>query len=240
MWIARRNFLRGNYDLALALYLSLAEQGYEIAQHNAAWMVDKGYGYRESDHGVISVSLYKNAAKQGNVEANLKIGDFFYYGRGGVTVDYEKAIAHYRRASKKQNAQAMFNLGVMQEHGVGLPQDFHLAKRWYDMSATASTESKVPTMLALWKLKAHMTLVQWYRRWKIWSGQISNELDEVEPSTSSEPPISSPPEKKIEPPTDETIPDTDWIQLIGTDNVVLTVLFGLLGLLLYVRNNRVR
>ncbi len=99
MWIARRNFLRGNYDLALALYLSMAEQGFEIAQHNAAWMIDNGYGYRESDHGAISVSLYKIAAKQGNVEANLKIGDFFYYGRGGVYCSLSKGKQRAKRSS---------------------------------------------------------------------------------------------------------------------------------------------
>jgi hypothetical protein len=30
------------------------------------------------------------------------------------------------------HAQALFNLGYMHEYGAGLPQDFHLAKRFYD------------------------------------------------------------------------------------------------------------
>lgn len=52
----------------------------------------------------------------------MKIGDYLYYGYG-TEVDYESAAVHYRMASEQQhNAQAMFNLGYMHEHGLGMKQ----------------------------------------------------------------------------------------------------------------------
>jgi SEL1 protein len=50
-----------------------------------------------------------------------------------ATVDQSKSAAVYLQASQHRSAQAMFNLGLMHEHGIGLPKDLHLAKRYYDM-----------------------------------------------------------------------------------------------------------
>lgn len=62
------------------------------------------------------------AAVQGYSAAQVKLGDYHYYGLG-TAVDYEQAALHYRLASDQhQNAQAMFNLGYMHEHGLGMHQ----------------------------------------------------------------------------------------------------------------------
>ncbi|XP_029486733.1 protein sel-1 homolog 1-like [Oncorhynchus nerka] len=77
----------------------------------------------------------------------------------GTDVDYETAVIHYRLASEQQHsAQAMFNLGYMHEKGLGIKQDIHLAKRFYDMAAEASPEAQVPVFLALCKLGLVYTL----------------------------------------------------------------------------------
>ncbi|KAJ1463716.1 hypothetical protein T484DRAFT_1873387 [Baffinella frigidus] len=34
--------------------------------------------------------------------------------------------------------EAMFDLGYMHEHGIGIARDLHLAKRFYDMAAETS------------------------------------------------------------------------------------------------------
>ena len=47
---------------------------------------------------------------------------------------------------------AYWNLGFMYENGHGVPQDWHLAKRYYDLSLETSTESYLPVMLSLGKL----------------------------------------------------------------------------------------
>ena len=54
--------------------------------------------------------------------ARVKLGDYYYYGFG-TDVNLEAAVSQYRIASDKMNnAQAMFNMGYMFEHGLGINQ----------------------------------------------------------------------------------------------------------------------
>jgi len=169
-----------DYHSALYTYQQFAELGIEVAQSNTAYMFDRGYGIDAfmRDHSdeyeqlQRAIFWYKRAADQGNVEAHVKVGDFYYYGTSGltnavasnhtemhnVTVRFEKSVYHYRRAADLRNAQAMFNLGIMHEHGLGLPKDFHLAKRYYDMASETDTAAAVPVYMALSKLYAHWGL----------------------------------------------------------------------------------
>lgn len=92
------------------------------------------------------------AASQGYAPARVRLGDYHYYG-WGTEIDFTLAASQYRTASDQlHSAQAMFNLGYMHEQGLGVKQDIHLAKRFYDMAAEASTDAKVPVALALAKL----------------------------------------------------------------------------------------
>ena len=72
--------------------------------------------------------------------------------------DRNKSAVVYLQASQKRSAQAMFNLGTMHEHGLGLPKDLHLAKRYYDMVLSSDPKAWVPVKLALLKLQAHAWL----------------------------------------------------------------------------------
>lgn len=67
----------------------------------------------------------------------------------GVEKDLEKAVEAYRRAQLQQNAQAMFNLGYMYEHGLGLPKDLHLAKRYYDQALDTEPTARMPVAFSL-------------------------------------------------------------------------------------------
>ena len=71
---------------------------------------------------VRALMYWGRAAAQGYSAAQVKLGDYHYYGLG-TPVDYELAASHYRHASDHQhNAQAMFNLGYMHEQGLGMQQ----------------------------------------------------------------------------------------------------------------------
>lgn len=76
---------------AFLLYSRMAELGYEVAQSNAAWILDK-YGERSMCIGESGFctdaerlqrahSLWWQASEQGNEHAALLIGDAYYYGR---------------------------------------------------------------------------------------------------------------------------------------------------------------
>ncbi|KAG5014852.1 hypothetical protein AAZX31_08G053400 [Glycine max] len=155
---ALESYLKGDVGKAFMLYSRMAEMGYEVAQSNAAWILDK-YGERsmcmgesgfctDAERHQRAHSLWWQASEQGNEHAALLIGDAYYYGRGTAR-DYERAAEAYMHAKSQLNAQAMFNLGYMHEHGQGLPYDLHLAKRYYDEALEHDSAAKLPVTLAL-------------------------------------------------------------------------------------------
>ncbi|XP_065660779.1 protein sel-1 homolog 1 isoform X2 [Hydra vulgaris] len=149
----------GDVDTALLKYYFLAELGYEVAQSNVAYILDKDNieMFDKNQTYVRALLQWSRAAQQGYAVARVKVGDYHYYGLG-TKVDYEAAAQHYKLASDQQNnPQAMFNLGYMHEQGLGLKQDMHLAKRFYDMAALASPDAQIPVYLALCKLTVIFT-----------------------------------------------------------------------------------
>ncbi|KAM8921301.1 protein sel-1 homolog 1 [Pelodytes ibericus] len=151
---AYNGYKNGNTDAAVVQYLLLAEQGYEVAQSNAAFILDQKEANIIGENETFPRALlhWNRAASQGYTMARIKLGDYHFYGYG-TDIDYETAFIHYRLASEQQHsAQAMFNLGYMHEKGLGIKQDIHLAKRFYDMAAEASPDAQVPVFLALCKL----------------------------------------------------------------------------------------
>ncbi|KAJ0173468.1 hypothetical protein K1T71_010617 [Dendrolimus kikuchii] len=149
-------------DSSLLQYLAMAERGYEVAQTNAAFLLDNGEVglFSNEERFVRALQLWGRAAAQGCSAARVKLGDYHYYGQG-TPVDLEAAAHHYRIASDQlHNAQATFNLGYMHERGLGLAQDLHLAKRCYDLAADTSPEARLPAALALAKLNAAAALSQ--------------------------------------------------------------------------------
>jgi SEL1 protein len=138
-----------------------ARRRYEVAQSNVAFLLDRQYqhspnasvlGLRGEALAARAHEMYARAAQQGNVEAELKLGDYHYYGVG-VGTDKEAAVHHYRAAAEARNGQAMFNLAYMYAHGLGLSRDYHLAKRHYDMASEAVPEAYPAVKLAMMELR---------------------------------------------------------------------------------------
>ncbi|XP_052269966.1 protein sel-1 homolog 1-like isoform X1 [Dreissena polymorpha] len=147
-------YKQGSVNEALLKYTFLAELGYEVAQTNVAYILDQGESSLFDAVETYQRALlhWTRAASQGSTIARLKMGDYHYYGYG-TEIDYETAASHYRLATEQQhNAQAMFNLGYMHEQGLGLKQDIHLAKRFYDQAAETSGDAYIPVTLALLKM----------------------------------------------------------------------------------------
>ncbi len=204
---------RGDLLGALLLYAHMAEMGYEVAQANAAVLLEDEQTCGQLGPVAcqrLAVRYHRHASKQGNAEASLKVGDAYYYGRAGLGADFERAAKYYQTAAELRQPQAMFNLvrwlgvfafiyghpayvyvcayvllcarsppvpriitdqrdvsnthaydppqGLMHQHGVGLKQDFHLAKRYFDSSAQTQPDARWPVNLALAGLYFHW----WY------------------------------------------------------------------------------
>jgi len=174
---AHQHYKQMKYNEAYLTYSLLAELGYEVAQSNAAFMLDRGevsLWQSEKELYVRALQHWGRAAAQGYSPAQVKLGDYHYYGQG-TAVDYEMAAMHYQLASDQHhNAQAMFNLGYMHEQGLGMKQDIHLAKRCYDLAADTSVDAKVPVALALLKL-SFMFSIKYFQEnhWTDWFGVLN-------------------------------------------------------------------
>ena len=102
--------------------------------------------------------LFLACAEQGRADAHMKVGDFYFYGLAGLPPDGAAAAARYKTAADLRHPHAIFNLGLMYEAGMGVKQDFHLAKRFYDQAAEFDTAARIPRSLALLMLQSHQTL----------------------------------------------------------------------------------
>ena len=118
-------YLEGDHSSALLLYLIAAEHGYEIAQSNAAYMLDNDMGLDELNFTVnpafispdtsqnvtegedfsrysLALKYYKKATEQDSVFAMVKVGDYHYYGHG-TDLSLDKALMSYTLGSKRSH-----------------------------------------------------------------------------------------------------------------------------------------
>lgn len=154
-------------EVALLKWWIAAERGSEIAQNNLAYALDQDKSIlrltrfspmtASNDTARLALTQWTRAAAQRNVDALVKVGDYYYHGLGvpesSESVRFEKAARYYQSAADTQmSALAMWNLGWMYENGVGVPRDFHLAKRHYDLALETNSEAYIPIILSLGKL----------------------------------------------------------------------------------------
>ena len=69
-----------------------------------------------------TVGLYRNAAEQGDAEAQFKLGFCYASGRG-VAKDMAQAVVWYRKAAEQGNVDAQCNLGFCYIYGEGVAKD---------------------------------------------------------------------------------------------------------------------
>ena len=107
---------------------------------------------------VRSLLFYGSSAVQGNTDAFIRVGDFFYYGRAGMVRNKPNAVRFYQLAASQRHGHAIFNLGMMYEIGDCVSQDFHLAKRFFDQAAEFEYNARIPCSVALFLLGCHKLL----------------------------------------------------------------------------------
>ncbi|KDN33698.1 hypothetical protein RSAG8_13207, partial [Rhizoctonia solani AG-8 WAC10335] len=138
-----------------------SERGEEVAQNNLAFILDQDksslreYQKPSNDSSTrLALQHYTRSAAQRNVDALVKVADYHFYGLG-TPKDMGKisAVGYYTAAVDTQvSALAMWNMGWCYEYGVGVPKDYHLAKRHYDMALATNTEAYYPATFALIRL----------------------------------------------------------------------------------------
>ncbi|CCD24376.1 ubiquitin ligase complex subunit HRD3 NDAI_0D00620 [Naumovozyma dairenensis CBS 421] len=184
---AFRQLLLGNIEIALWEYSKAAEQGYETAQVSAAsLMYQTPFKFEPNptttpERKNMAITYFSRAFKQNNVDAGVVAGDI-YYDMG----QFDKAISIYQSAALKMSPQAVWDLGYMYEHGLGVPKDIHLAKRYYDQILEINHKLFIASKLSVWKLQFNIW-IDWLKETKIYKLFIKLILNRIKLRTTNIP-----------------------------------------------------
>jgi hypothetical protein len=82
----------------------------------------------------VAISLFTDAAEQGDHMAQNNLGTIYELGKGAPQ-DYAAAMTWYRKAAEQGDALAQFALGGMYADAKGVPQDYVQAHMWLSLAA---------------------------------------------------------------------------------------------------------
>ena len=74
-------------------------------------------------------------SNEGNISAAKYMGDYFYYGRGGETVNYERAMEYYMECADFDYAPAQAQIALMYQEGQGVEVSYEQAMEWNNRAA---------------------------------------------------------------------------------------------------------
>jgi TPR repeat protein len=81
-------------------------------------------------------------AEQGDVEAQLMLGDCYYNGKefgisgyGNIYTDHTEAVKWWRKAAEQGNAEAQYQLGCCYRSGAGVQKDLTQTVKWWRRAA---------------------------------------------------------------------------------------------------------
>lgn len=105
-------FERGDYAAAYAAWLPFAQQGDAAYQFNVGAVLETGEvpGKNIDD----AVKWYRRAAKQGEREATLRLGEIYILGLSPA-VDYGRLISPFDRLIKDNDLDALFMKAMIEE-----------------------------------------------------------------------------------------------------------------------------
>jgi TPR repeat protein len=182
---------RGNWALALELYLIAAEMGYEVAQSNALWLIARVqrqvFGASSSRDSKQLEHLYARlvarAVDQDSVDALLGMGDAAYDDE-----DFTDALRHYQHAdlvSAGSSARALYSVGYMYENGLGVSSiSPERATLYYHLAGEKEPSLRLVMALLKLKLSVQTSFAQLIetasRAWRaVWQQEAGSPLEDV-------------------------------------------------------------
>jgi tetratricopeptide (TPR) repeat protein len=125
----------GDYATAMKLFRPLAERGDVVAQFNIGVSYANGFGVPKNE--LEAARWFRKAADRGYAIAQNRLGNIFNHSE-----QHAEAAVWYRKAADQGHEQAQISLGLLYEGGLGLPQDYVQALKWYILAASRSTDPK--------------------------------------------------------------------------------------------------
>jgi TPR repeat protein len=165
----------GEYELALAEWQTLANDGDSDGQFGMGRLYANGFGVDLDD--AEALKWYSLAADQGHGKAMCNIAVMHANG-WGVSQSDEEAFKWYGLAAEHGDAMAQINLARMLSDGYWDVQDKVQAHKWFsiaselgDTTASADSEDLVKKMSADEIQEANVLATNWMERYRI---QLAN------------------------------------------------------------------
>jgi len=108
------------------------------------------------DYATEALEAVRQAAEQGNAEAQYDLGTRYRWGSGGVDLDAKEAAVWFRRAAQQGLAEAQRDLGGLHYYGEGVEQNLDEAAKWLGKAAErgdAEASAIVATIESFWGLR---------------------------------------------------------------------------------------
>jgi TPR repeat protein len=152
--------------MAVRWYRKAAEQGYQSAESNLAFMYHEGIGVSQNyDEALL---LYRRAAEQGNILAQRSLANILRIGKE-VPHDYAEAAHWYRKAADQGDAYSQTKLATMYYGGQGVERDYTEAGRWYSKAAAQGDADAQYALGSMYQMgqgrpQDYAEAVSWYRK----------------------------------------------------------------------------
>lgn len=82
-----------------------------------------------------SVYWFKKAAEQGEMLAQIELGNIYLHNRGGGTNPDQEAFKWYQMAADQKDPNSQYLIGSFYEQGKGVEKDITQALKWYRIAA---------------------------------------------------------------------------------------------------------
>ena len=115
--------------------LKLAKVGDDVAQFSVAMDYEEGLNAARKD-AVQAARWYREAALQGNMEAQYRLAKMVSGGALDVPQDMNAAVKLFQSAAERGHLQSMNEMGLHLQQGLGMPIDLVAAVKWYEKAAS--------------------------------------------------------------------------------------------------------
>jgi len=117
-----------NLEEIFEKYARSAELGNAIAQYNLAMMYSNG----ESVYVDYQQAVYwfRKSAAQKFAPAQYRLGEMYYFEKGRLPRDLNKAVELFKKAADQHDQDALMNLAMLAGTGEGMPLDTEKALSW--------------------------------------------------------------------------------------------------------------
>ena len=157
--LAIKYYKKKMYRKAFLLYLELAEGGSEVAQINAALLLNNYNIFKDKEfQKFLTYKYYYMSHLTGNSLASLKLGDIFQEGSDGLEKDIEKAKKYYKDSKSAEIitdpfklSHADFNLGLLHlfnDNSTNITDDIYQSELYFNSSSKLEELTYYPISLA--------------------------------------------------------------------------------------------